>query len=233
MNDRKRIIIEEYNKRMTPEKWIKAYKDEIDIEHFTKDEGHSPLADELIKDLKKIGIQSADILEIGCGVGRDSIYLAGEGHRVRSIDISKKAIQIASNHAKNLSVKFEVGNAENLYQFGNNSQDAVYSIAALHSTPIKFTFEEIFRVLKPKGIAKLFLYTRTKTGDRWVSYWTPGEIKYYSKEAGFKIKKFRECNDTHPIKIRGVSGKINQETHIVITTLKKPANIKRFYSNIN
>ncbi len=215
--------IEAYNKKMDSEEWVKAYENEKDMEHFTKDEGHSPLADELLRDLERDGLKKdAAILEIGSGQGRDSIYLAKKGHVVNGIDVSGKAVNIANETAKGQTATFEVGDAENLYQFENESQDAVYSVAALHGTPIKFTLKEIFRVLKPGGQAKLFLYTKTKTGEKWVSYWTPGEIKQYAEENGFKIEKFREGHDSEPVEIPGVSGKVEQETHLVVTTLRKP-----------
>lgn len=216
-------LIEGYNKKMDSEEWKKAYENEADMEHFTKDAGHSPLADELLKDLERDDLRkNAQILEIGSGQGRDGIFLAEKGHIVRGIDVSEKAVKIANEEAKG-KASFEVGDAENLYQFEDASQDAVYSVAALHGTPIKFTFQEIFRVLKPGGQAKLFLYTKTKTGNKWVSYWTPGEIKQYAKEAGFKVEKFREGSDIEPIVIPGVSGKVEQETHLVVTTFKKPS----------
>uniref|UniRef100_A0A6M3KQ94 Putative methyltransferase n=1 Tax=viral metagenome TaxID=1070528 RepID=A0A6M3KQ94_9ZZZZ len=217
-----KAAINNYNKKMDSDEWIKAYEDETDMQHFTKEEGHSPLADELVRDLERDGLKKgAKIAEIGSGQGRDAIYLAKKGHEVNGIDVSDKAVEIATKEARGLTALFSVGDAERL-PFESDSQDAVYSIAALHGTPIKFTFNEIFRVLKPGGQAKLFLYTRTKTGSKWISYWTPGEIKQYAKENGFKIEKFREGHDTEPIDIPGIAGKVEQETHLVVTTLRKP-----------
>lgn len=213
-------IIEDYNKKMTPDEWKKEYK-ENETPHYTNETKHSPLADELLRDLRREGVKKADILEIGCGNGRDSIYLANQGHKVVGIDIVPEAVKMAKEKGMGiLNVSFEIGNAERL-KFGRESFDAVYSIAALHSTPIRFTFREVNRVLKSKGQAKLFLYTRTKTGDKWVSYWTPGEIKQMAEEEGFRVEKFREGHDVEPIEIPGVDGKVNQETHLVVTTLRK------------
>lgn len=212
-------IIEKYNKQMTSEEWQEAYKEEA---HWMKDKEHSPLADEMIKDLERENIKGANVLEIGAGNGRDSIYMAQKGHNVIGVDIAKKAIETAQKKAKGIkNVRFEVADAENL-QFEPESFDAVYSVAALHSTPLRFTLREINRVLKPGGTAKLFLYTRTKTGAKWVSYWTPGEIKQFAKQEGFRIETFRDKRDAEPIDIPGVEGKVEQETHIAITTLRKP-----------
>lgn len=221
-NRSEKKIANRYGKKMDSKKWIRAYDEEPKM-HFTKEEGHSPLSDELLKDLKREGKkEGARILDIGSGVGRDSIYLAKKGHKVYGIDVSKKAVKIANRKTKGLDASFEVGDAENIYQIEDSSQDAVISVAALHSTPIKFTFKEIFRVLKPGGQAKIFLYTKTKTGSKWISYWTPGEIKQYAIENGFKVEKFREGSNTEPIEIPGLDGLIEQETHYVVTTIRKP-----------
>lgn len=215
--------INAYNKKMDSEEWEKSYDDEKDVEHFAKMKGHSPLAEELVRDLRRAKVvKPIWVFEIGCGQGRDGKYLAQKGCIVRGIDVSESAVETANEAVKGLPAKFSVGDAENLHMVGDESQDAVYSIAAVHGTSIKFTFMEMFRILRSGGIAKLFLYTRTKTGDRWVSYWTPGEIKQYAKEAGFKIEKFREVSDVDSIEVPGVEGKVEQESHIVITTLKKP-----------
>lgn len=215
-------LIEQYNKKMTPEEWKKEYTTKKEPHYAEEGQLPSPLASELVKDLSKLGIRQGKILEIGSGIGRDTAFMAEKGHIVKGIDIIEKAVRNAQKvYGAVKGATFEVGDAQNL-RFQAESFDAVYSIAALHATPIRFTFREINRVLKPGGIAKLFLYTRTKTGDKWVSYWTPGEIKQYAKEEGFTIKRFREGHDTESIEIPGVKNKVEQETHLVITTLRKP-----------
>lgn len=214
-------VIEKYNKKMTPAEWRKEYK-EIETPHYTEDKGHSPLADEMVRDLKRDNIEDGRILEIGIGDGRDSIFLAKKGYKIDGIDIVEKAVEKAKENARGVKgISFKVGDAEHL-QYKSSSFDGVYSIAALHGTPIRFTFREINRVLKPGGQAKLFLYTRTKTGNKWISYWTPKEISQFAKEEGFMVEKFREGHDTESIKIPGVEGKVKQETHLVVTTLRKP-----------
>jgi len=213
--------IEAYNKKMTSDEWQKEYA-EVEEPHYVEEKEHSPLADEIIEDLDREDLKNADILEIGTGNGRDSIFMAKKGHDVTGIDVVDKAIERAKKAARGVkNIAFEVGDAENL-QYEDESFDAVYSVAALHSTPIRFTFREINRVLRPGGQAKLFLYTRTKTGDKWVSYWTPGEIKQFAEEEGFKVEKFREGHDIEAIEIPGIEGKVEQETHLVVTTLRKP-----------
>jgi len=112
---------------------------------------------------------SGELLEIGCGIGVDSIQLARCGFRVTGIDLTRAAIDIAETHAKlrGLAVNFRTGNAETL-EFADESFDAVYSFGVLHHTPkMHKAISEVHRVLKPGGMAYIMLYHRTSIVD-WV-----------------------------------------------------------------
>ncbi len=211
--------IENYSKPMTTEKWKEDYSNSGDV-HWMEDEEPSPLVEELVKDLKDK--KNADVLEIGCGNGRDSIFMAEEGCNVVAIDVAPEAVKVAKKKAKGVkNVIFEVGDAEEL-KYKDKSFDAVYSVAALGFSLLQPAMREIYRVLRSNGIAKLFLYTRMKTGEKWTYGWSPEDIKKIAKEENFKIKEFREHHRTDDsIKIPGVKRKIKQENYFVITTLEK------------
>lgn len=96
-------------------------------------------------------------LDLGCGTGRHAIFLAREGCRVYAIDISKKAIALASNWAKNEglenNISFQTGNAINL-PYQNEYFDFVLESSALeHNTTqdIVLILKDIHRVLKKGG----------------------------------------------------------------------------------
>jgi len=67
----------------------------------------------------------------------------------------------ASQHFDlNVTPVFSEGDALNL-GFGNMEFDFVYSMGVIHHTPNpQRAIDEIFRVLKPGGQAKIFLYRR-------------------------------------------------------------------------
>jgi len=100
------------------------------------------------------------LLEIGCGIGVDSIQLAKCGFDVTAIDLTENALAIAKDYAalRNVAIDFRLGNAENL-EFEDSSFDVVYSFGVLHHTPdIESSVAEVHRVLKPGGKAYIMLY---------------------------------------------------------------------------
>jgi len=142
----------------------------------------SPLAEKLLKRLPKP--EGNDMLEIGCGNGRDNIFLAQAGNRVVAVDIAPGAIRIARENAKKAGVSdkinFLVANAENL-PFKDKTFDAVYSLSVLHSTVLSASLGEVSRVLKRGGRVMLYLYEMTESGG--IKYW------FYKKERVEQIAK--------------------------------------------
>jgi SAM-dependent methyltransferase len=102
------------------------------------------------------------LLEIGCGIGVDSIQLAQRGYRVTAVDLTENALEIARQFAarRGVEIDFRLGNAEKL-DFADGSFDVVYSFGVLHHTPdIERSVAEVHRVLGPGGRAYVMLYHR-------------------------------------------------------------------------
>jgi ubiquinone/menaquinone biosynthesis C-methylase UbiE len=102
------------------------------------------------------------LLEVGCGIGVDSIQLARCGFDVTAVDLTESAIEVARDSARRrgVSIDFRVGNAEEL-DFADGTFDAVYSFGVLHHTPdIERAVAEVHRVLRPGGRAYVMLYHR-------------------------------------------------------------------------
>jgi SAM-dependent methyltransferase len=103
---------------------------------------------------------SGSLLEIGCGIGVDSIQLAKAGFDVTAVDLTENALQVAKEFAahRGVTIDFQLANAEQL-DFADASFDAVYSFGVLHHTPdIEKAVGEVHRVLKPGGTAYVMLY---------------------------------------------------------------------------
>jgi ubiquinone/menaquinone biosynthesis C-methylase UbiE len=95
------------------------------------------------------------ILEVGCGTGRTSCYVAAQGHEVIGIDIRPDMIAKAKKRAENenVSIQFLVGDASSL-PFPNESFDIILVESVSIFTDISKTFAEYYRVLRTGG--KLF-----------------------------------------------------------------------------
>jgi SAM-dependent methyltransferase len=102
------------------------------------------------------------LLEVGCGIGVDSIQLARCGFDVTAVDLTESALAVAKEFAAHraVDVTFVLGNAEGL-DFPDASFDDVYSFGVLHHTPdIEQSVAEVHRVLRPGGTAYVMLYHR-------------------------------------------------------------------------
>lgn len=133
--------------------WINAWNEDP---HFGKSKTPSPL----VKEFYNLLGNGKNVLEIGCGNGRDSIYLSSKKCSVTAIDVVPEAIRIARSNDIDGAVKFEVGNAENL-SYQDNSFDGVYSLSVLHSTDMEKSIAEVSRVLRSKGVFLTYLYQKT------------------------------------------------------------------------
>uniref|UniRef100_A0A6M3KSX2 Putative methyltransferase n=1 Tax=viral metagenome TaxID=1070528 RepID=A0A6M3KSX2_9ZZZZ len=142
---------------ITKRGWLAAYKSKDT--HWTEDQEHSDLADVLIAN-EKVNKTKGNILEIGCGNGRDSKFFGESGYKVTSIDISPIAIDLAIKNNSHENVEYLVGDAEKL-EFDDGQFDLVYSLSVLHSTNMEKSFAEIKRVLKEGGLVLAYLYEKT------------------------------------------------------------------------
>jgi len=105
---------------------------------------------------------SGKLLEIGCSMGTDLLQLAKRGLNVTGIDLTEAGINLARQRFElyGIPAELKVDDAENL-SFPNNSFDVVYSFGVLHHTPdTQKSIDEVYRVLKPGGLAVIMLYNR-------------------------------------------------------------------------
>ena len=125
------------------------------------------------KSLKIFKDQSiSKIVELGAGLGRDTIYFAQNSICVEALDYSfsgiKKIKQKINNNNLSKFVTTKIFDIRNKIPFQDNSVEAFYShmlyCMALTSKEIEKLNNEIHRVLKPGGI-NIYTVRQIKDGD--------------------------------------------------------------------
>ena len=100
------------------------------------------------------------VLEVGCGAGYDAYEFCRNGANYTGIDITPENIERTKKHLRlvGFDADTRLGDAENL-EFSNESFDLTFSNGVLHHIPnIRKGFDEIHRILKPRGEFWLTLY---------------------------------------------------------------------------
>jgi ubiquinone/menaquinone biosynthesis C-methylase UbiE/uncharacterized protein YbaR (Trm112 family) len=111
-------------------------------------------------DLSETNVGGKSFLNIGCGGGYEGLLFAGYGTHYIGVDFSYNAVQFTKKLIENAGFHAETYQCEaEALPFQNASIDVVYSSGVLHHTPnTEDALKEIFRVLKPGGMAMIGLY---------------------------------------------------------------------------
>ena len=125
------------------------------------------------KSLKLFKDQSIkNIVELGAGLGRDTIFFAQNSIKVDALDYSSSGIKIINDKAKkNNLVNFisaKVFDIRKNLPFNNSSFDGCFShmlyCMALSTSELENLNREIHRILKPGGI-NIYTVRHTEDGD--------------------------------------------------------------------
>lgn len=106
------------------------------------------------------------VLEIGCGIGTDTINFARAGAMVTAIDLSEESLKLAKQRASifglDKQISFYHANAEELSsQVAVEPYDLVYSFGVLHHTPNPSNaIAEIRKYMTLTSEFRLMLYAR-------------------------------------------------------------------------
>ncbi len=119
---------------MNKNNYYKAYDDRYKIIHqhglLWSTQTTTP---ELIEWINYYNIpKNNEILEIGCGEGRDSLYLNSLGYKITAIDVSETAIKKSIELDKYKEINWIVDDILNLAKLINKKFSYIFSIATLH-----------------------------------------------------------------------------------------------------
>jgi SAM-dependent methyltransferase len=150
-----------------------------------------------------------DVLDAGCGNGRDFLMLLSHSDRLTGVDLSLPMVERAMNKTRVMSMEMKVrvssGDITHL-NLPDNSFDLVSCSEVLEHVPLwKDAVKEFHRVLKPNGhlivttpnVLSMYGLTRYPARailgsrhpyDRWKNYFT---LKKALTQSGFRISAVR------------------------------------------
>lgn len=137
------------------------------------------------------------VLEIGCGIGTDTINFARAGARVTAVDLSEKSLELARRRADvfGLSdrIDFRVADAERLSEaIPPEPYDLVYSFGVIHHTPHPEKAVEQVRkhFVHAESEFKVMVYHRNSWKVLWIllaegkgAFWKLDELVARNSEA--------------------------------------------------
>lgn len=149
--------------------WEKEYRNpklisnsdepQIDFKHFIK----------WLRKTKHVNLEGLRVLDLGSGTGKNSLFLAERGSIVTGIELSKTAVKIAKDRAKqrDLAANFIEGDIGSKLPFAKGSFDLLLDVVSSNSlteTERANYLSEINRVLKPGGF--MFVKALCKDFDK-------------------------------------------------------------------
>ncbi|HSL30309.1 MAG TPA: class I SAM-dependent methyltransferase [Anaerolineales bacterium] len=94
----------------------------------------------------------ASILEIGCGTGKNTVFLSQIARRVDALDFSGGMIEKAREKVRADNVRFSIADLTRRWPAEDQSYDLIVCNLVLeHIEDVAFIFSEIFRVLETDG----------------------------------------------------------------------------------
>jgi SAM-dependent methyltransferase len=134
----------------------RAYFDEVEARKY-RVEPHIPAFADFAR------WRGRRVLEVGCGIGTDTVGFARAGADLVAVDLSGVSLDLVRRRLAvyGLAAKLVQGNAEDLAFLPDDHFDLVYSFGVIHHTPHpERAAAAIRRVLRPGGELRLMVYNR-------------------------------------------------------------------------
>lgn len=173
----------------------REYFDEVEIRKYFV-EPHIPMFAQFER------WKGKKVLEIGCGIGTDTMNFARAGARVTAVDLSDESLQVARKRAEVYGLQdritFIQANAERLSEYVPiETYDLVYSFGVIHHTPHPASvIREIRKYMGPQSEFKIMVYNRYSWKVLWIllnygkgAFWKLDELvaKYSEAQTGCPV----------------------------------------------
>ncbi len=185
-------------------KWYDRHAQEYEV----KNRSYYSLAK--INDFIRLLPKNANVLDAGCGTGRDSKLLSDKGCIVTGLDLSAGMIALARK--KYPGLQFVQDDLLNL-PFTNASFDGIWAMASLvhleSVSDVEKALQEFHRILKKGGVLHVTVQANIESkkfavsNERFYQYFTKEEMEKLVTQAGFKIKKLYQYTDENTQKKYG------------------------------
>jgi ubiquinone/menaquinone biosynthesis C-methylase UbiE len=169
------------------------------------------LAEQVLRNMD-LPVAGRDIVEIGCGTGRNTAWLAKHAARVVALDFSSEMLRRATTRVPDPKVRFIQHDVRTSWPLADDSADTIVAMLILeHVEQFETVFAEAVRALRPRG--GLFIcelhpmrqlmggqaqFSNTQTGDRQM---VPAFLHNVSDfvndglSAGFDLDRLDEWRD--------------------------------------
>lgn len=130
-------------------------------------------------------LQGRQLLEVGCGMGFDSVEFLRRGVRVTATDLTPTAVELSRLHFAVEGLQPEDVRVENVrdLSFGDHTFDAVWARGVLHASgDAGEALAEIRRVLKPGGRAIISHFYRRPSWMYWISRYGRQNIEFEDED---------------------------------------------------
>jgi 2-polyprenyl-3-methyl-5-hydroxy-6-metoxy-1,4-benzoquinol methylase len=165
------------------------------------------------------------VLEIGCGIGTDTINFARHGASVTAVDLTERSLEVARQRARVFGledrIRFIQANAEELSAtVPVDMYDLVYSFGVIHHTPHpERVLDQIRQYVKPGSTVKIMVYNRWSWKVLWIlfvygkgQFWKLDQLiaRYSEAETGCPVtysysrREGRRFLEAHGFRVRSL-----------------------------
>lgn len=153
-------------------------------------------AQPVVIEAERAGRLHGAVLDVGCGLGDNAIYLAGQGHQVTGIDIAASAVEQARHRARQhgLDVEFAVADASTLTGYDGRF-DTVLDGACYHTLDEAARDEyaaALHRATRPDGLLTLFCFPPGGSGPVAAMGVPEESLRATWSKAGWDITDLRQ-----------------------------------------
>lgn len=129
--------------RVAYDNWSDTYDTD---ENLTRD------LDRAIAKETSLSLNCKSVVEIGCGTGKNTLFLSQIAEKVHAIDFSASMLEKAREKVNSANVTFSLGDITKPWVCENESADLITCNLVLeHIANLSFIFSEAFRVLVQGG----------------------------------------------------------------------------------